>query len=186
MYHPFLIGEKVYLRGAAETDAEGPYLDWLNDGEVTRFLETIGHFPTSKENLLHYIQNMVRSEQDVLFAIYDVKTNEFIGTSHLGPINWITRIAPMGIMIGNKKFWGKGYATEAIRLVAEYTFKRLNLYKVTAGAAIINQGSVRAFQKAGFEIEGRAKNQVFLDGEYYDSLYLGITKADFLKKFGSE
>jgi len=184
MHHPFLTGKKVYLRGVDESDAEGTYLDWLNDGEITRFLETVGHFPTSKESLLNYIRSMARSEQDVLFAIHDVKTSEFIGTSHLGPINWITRMAPMGIMIGNKEFWGKGYATEAIRLVVEYACTRLNLHKVTAGAAVINQGSVKAFEKAGFEIEGRAKSQVLLDGEYHDSLYLGVTKQYFLKKFG--
>lgn len=178
MYHPFIIGEKVYFRCMDESDIEGPYLDWLNDEEVTRFLSTVGHFPATKENLLHYIQSMARSDKDVFLAIHDVSTDEFIGTSHLGPINWITRIAPLGIMIGNKEFWGKGYATEAIRLIVDYAFKRLNLQKVTAGACVINQGSVKAFEEVGFEVEGRAKSQFFLDGEYHDSLYLGIVNKD--------
>lgn len=185
MHHPFIIGEKVYFRGMDESDIEGPYLDWLNDEEVTRFLTTVGHFPATKENLLHYIQSMARSDKDVFFAIHDVKSDEFIGTSHLGPIDWITRIAPLGIMIGNKKFWGRGYAAEAIRLASDHAFKRLNLHKLTAGVAAINEDSAKAFKRAGFEIEGRVKSQVFLDGEYYDSLYLGITKPDFLEKFGS-
>ena len=186
MHHPFIIGEKVYLRGIEESDAEGPYLDWLNDVEVTRFLETAGRFPTSKESLLDYIRSMAQSDQDVLFGIHDITTDELIGTSHLGPINWVTRISPIGIMIGNKKLWGKGYASEAIELVVGYAFRRLNLHKVTAGAAAINQGSVKAFEKAGFKIEGRAKSQVLLDGEYYDSQYLGLTKQDFMQEFGSK
>lgn len=186
MRHPFITGEKVYLRGIEESDAEGPYLDWLNDVEVTRFLETAGRFPTSKESLLDYIRSMTRSDQDILFAIHDVATDEFIGTSHLGPINWVTGISPMGIMIGNKKFWGKSYASEAIKLVVDYAFRRLNLHKVSAGVAAINQGSLKAFEKAGFKVEGQAKSQVLLNGEYYDSQYLGLTKQDFMREFLSK
>ena len=186
MHHPFIVGEKVYFRGVEESDVDGLYLDWLNDEEATRFLTTVGRFPTTKENLLHFIQVMARSDQDILFAIHDGETNEFIGTSHLGPINWIPRIAPLGIMIGNKKFRGKGYASEAIKLVVDYAFRRLNLHKVSAGVAAINQGSLKAFQKAGFKVEGQAKSQVLLNGEYHDSQYLGLTKEDFMREFLSK
>jgi len=176
---PFVTGEKVYFRGIEEGDVDGPYLEWVNDREVTRFLSTVGRFPTDKEGLLNYIQGMAQSQQDVLFAIHDAETDQFIGTTHLGPINWIMRVAPLGVMIGDKDFWGRGYASEAIRLAVQYGFETLNLQKITAGIAAIHEASVKAFQKAGFEIEGRAKRQFFLDGTYYDSLYLGRTREGF-------
>ena len=185
MHHPFIIGEKIYLRGLERADLEGDYFQWLNDYEVTKFLES-GRFPYTKEALEEYYRNTALSNNNVIFAIIDGETDKHIGNIKLGPINWITRISPLGIMIGNKDFWGKGCGTEAIRLVLDYAFKRLNLHKVTAGMAAIHQASIKAFQKAGFEIEGQAKSQFSVDGEYCDSLYIGITKEDFLKKFVTE
>ena len=185
MHHPFIIGEKLYLRGFERSDLEGEYFDWLNDREVTKFLDS-GVFPNTVEKMEEYYRNIALSPNNAMLAIIDKESEKHIGNIKLGPINWVTRITPLGIMIGNKEFWGKGYGTEAIRLVLDYAFIRLNLYKVTAGVASINEGSVKAFEKAGFEIEGQAKSQFFLDGEYYDSLYLGITKEDFLKKSSKE
>jgi len=181
MYHPFTVGEKIYLRGLERADLEGAYFDWLNDREVTKFLEA-GRFPNTREAMEEYYNNTVLSNNNAVFAIVDKKTDEHIGNIKLGPINWITRIASLGIMIGDKESWGKGYGTEAIRLVLDYAFNRLNLHKVTAGIAAMHQASIKAFEKAGFTIEGHAKSQFYLDGEYSDSLYLGITREDYLEK----
>jgi RimJ/RimL family protein N-acetyltransferase len=184
MHHPFIIGEKLYLRGLETSDLEGEYFDWLNDREVTKFLDS-GAFPNTPERLEEYYRSVALSPNNVMLAIIDKESDKHIGNIRLGPINWITRIAPLGIMIGNKEFWGKGYATEAIQLILEYAFKRLNLHKVNAGIVAIHQASIRAFEKAGFKIEGQARSQFYLDGDYYDSLYLGITKEDLLGKSSS-
>lgn len=185
MHHPFIIGEKLYLRGLERTDLEGEYFDWLNDREVTKFLDS-GVFPNTVDKMEEYYRNIALSPNNVMLAIIDNESDKHIGNIKLGPINWITRIAPLGIMIGNKEFWGKGYGTEAIRLVLDYAFKRLNLHKVTAGIAAIHQASTKAFKEAGFEVEGQLKSQFLLDGQYYDSLYLGITREDFLEKSNQE
>ena len=185
MRHPFIIGENIYLRGLQKSDLEGDYFDWLNDAEVTKFMDS-GVFPNTIEKMEEFYRNTVMSSNNVIFAIVDKETDKHIGNIKLGPINWITGIATLGIMIGNKEFWGKGYGTEAIKLVLDYAFKRLNLHKVTAGIAAIHQASIKAFQGAGFEIEAQLKSQFFLDGKYYDSLYLGITREDYLKKSRGE
>jgi len=181
MHHPFMIGEKVYLRGLERADLEGDYFQWLNDREVTKFMDS-GVFPNTMEKMDEFYRNTALSSNNVILAIIQRETDKHIGNIKLGPIKWISRVSPLGIMIGDKECWGKGYATEAIRLVLDYAFKRLNLHKVTAGIVAIHDASIKAFQKAGFEIEGRAKSQFFIDGEYYESLYLGITKGDFLKE----
>lgn len=185
MHNPFIIGEKLYLRGLERPDLEGDYFDWLNDREVTKFLDS-GAFPNTVEKMEEYYRNVALSPNNVMLAIIDKESDKHIGNIKLGPINWITGIATLGIMIGNKEFWGKGYGTEAIKLVLDYAFKRLNLHKVTAGIAAIHQASIKAFEEAGFEIEGQLKSQFFLDGKYYDSLYLGITGEDYLKKSKQE
>ncbi len=180
MHYPFIIGEKLYLRGLERADLEGEYFDWLNDREVTRFLRS-GLFPNNAERMEEYYRSVALSPDNVMLAIIEKESDRHIGNIKLGPIDWVARIAFLGIMVGDKKSWGKGYGTEAIRLVIDYAFNRLNLHKVTAGIVAIHQASIRAFEKAGFEVEGQAKSQFFLDGEYCDSLYLGITREDFLK-----
>jgi len=173
MSHPFIAGDKLYLRGLEKSDLEGDYFAWLDDREVTKFMDS-GVFPNATEKMEDFYRSTVLSRDNAIFAIVDKETDKHIGNIKLGPINWISRLAPLGIMIGNKEFWGQGYGAEAIRLVVDYAFNRLNLHKVTAGVVAINHGSAQAFQNAGFEIEGKAKSQFFYDGEYYDSLYLGI------------
>ena len=86
-------------------------------------------------------------------------------------------------MIGDKKYWGKGYGTETIKLVVDYAFDRLGLNKVVAGAVAANQASIKAFQKVGFEIEGQGRSHFFLDGKYYDHIQMGIIRKDYPVEF---
>jgi RimJ/RimL family protein N-acetyltransferase len=138
MRHPFISGKKIYLRGLERLDLEGEYFDWLNDREVTKFLNS-GGFPNTAEKMEEYYRNIVLSADNAMFAIIDKESDGHIGNIKLGPINWLMRIAPLGIMIGNKECWGKGYGTEAIRLVLGYAFNRLNLHKVITGIVAIHQ-----------------------------------------------
>lgn len=179
MQHPFIIGEKVYFRCADESDVEGPYLDWLNDEEITRFLTTVGHFPTTKENLLHYIQNMARSDRDVLFAIHDIETDEFIGTSHFGPINWLCRIGTFGIMLGNKKYWGKGYGTEIFFHMTDYGFRQLNLHKISVGAVTELVAAIGYMKRLGYTQEATFREEIFYNGKYIDALKFGLIDREF-------
>jgi RimJ/RimL family protein N-acetyltransferase len=76
-------------------------------------------------------------------------------------------------MIGEKNSWGKGYATEAISLLADFAFSKLNLHKLIAGCYEQNQGSLKAFQKAGLEIDGVRRKHWFSNGKYVDVYLLG-------------
>jgi len=185
MRHPFLVGGKLYLRALEENDLEGKYLDWLNDYEVTKYMES-GIFPNTRKHMEDYFNEVGRSSNNVLLAIIDKKTEKHIGNVRLGPINWIHRTSFLGIMIGEKGFWGKGYATEALKLVVDYAFNRLNLHKISAGMNASNEASTRAYEKAGFEVEGRRKEELYVDGRYHDGIIMGLTKENFQKLRKSE
>lgn len=178
MHHPFLIGKKLYLRGIEEGDLEGRYFDWLNDYEITKYMES-GSFPNTVEKMQEYFRNVGRSGNNVLLAIIDMETDEHIGNVRLGPINWIHRTSFLGIMIGEKEFSGKGYGTEALKLVVDYAFNRLNLRKISADMNASNKASVRAYEKAGFKVEGRRKDELYVNGKYHDAIIMGLTKVDF-------
>ena len=110
----------------------------------------------------------------VLFlAIVYREGNRHIGNIKLGPISWKHKNAEIGIIIGEKDCWGKGYARQAIELLSEYAFSKLKLHKLTAGCYANNIGSVKAFEKAGFVQEGRKISQYLCEGKYVDGVLLG-------------
>lgn len=179
MHHPFLIGEKLYLRGVERQDLDGDYFQWLNDYEVTKFLES-GRFPNTKDAMEEFYRDAALSGKNAFFAIIDKETDKYIGNIKLGPIDWYHRKASIGSMIGNKQYWGKGYSTEAIKLVVDYGLIRLGLNKLWAGVAANHEASRRAYEKAGFVLEGRSKGSFYFEGNIYDTLYLGITRDEYV------
>ena len=185
MHHPFLIGEKLYLRGMERQDLEGDYFQWLNDYEVTQFTEA-GRFPNTRERMDEYYSEIVLSGSNAFFAIIDKETDLHIGTIKLGPIDWYHRKAAIAHMLGHKEYWGKSYSTEAIMLVVEYGFTRLGLNKIWAGIAANHPASQRCYEKAGLVLEGRAKGSFYYRGSYHDQLYFGVTRDDFLAGYNEQ
>jgi len=171
----FIEGERIYLREVRPSDVNENYYSWMNDPEVTRYLES-RFYPNSMEGLHEYVASKLGDRDNVFLAIVLKEGDRHIGNIKLGPINWIHRLADVGILIGEKACWGKGYATEAIRLVANYAFRMLNLHKLTAGCYELNQGSAKAFQKAGFVIDGVRKQHHYCDAAYIDAVLLGMLK----------
>ena len=171
--HPFLAGERVYLRPLAAEDLDGPYGKWLNDSQVTRFLET-GVFPTTHSALKRYLDAVGRSPENVLLAIVDKATDRHIGNIKLGPIHWQHRRADLGILIGEGEFQGRGLGREAVSLLLEYGFQRLNLHKITLGVDAEHAQAVRLYESLGFKTEGTLPQHLFREGKYRDKYVMGI------------
>jgi RimJ/RimL family protein N-acetyltransferase len=110
----------------------------------------------------------------VFFAIIEKSTGQHIGNVKIGHIQPVHRSADVGIIIGEKSCWGKGYATETLQLAAAYAAQTLKLHKLWAGIYADNFGSQQAFLRAGFEEEGRFAAHWFFDGHYVDGLQMGL------------
>ena len=174
---PFLEGDRLYLREVRPTDVNENYYRWMNDPEVTASLES-RFYPNSMEQLREYVNAKLGDRNNVFLAIILKEGDRHIGNIKLGPINWIHRFADVGLLIGEKDCWGKGYASEAIRLVVDYAFLQLNLHKLTASMYEDNHGSLKAFQRAGFQVEGVRKQIFYYRGKYVDSILVGVVKPD--------
>ncbi|MBI3954328.1 MAG: GNAT family N-acetyltransferase [Chloroflexi bacterium] len=185
MQRPFLVGQKLLLRPLEESDVSEEYVGWLNDQEVTRYLET-GKFPATLETVRKYLERFQGSATDVILAIVDRGTGQHVGNVTLNHINWVHRTADTGLMIGRKDFWGKGYAFEAWSLIIEYALQRLGLRKIVAGVVDGNAASLATLQKLGFQIEGRLRAEHWVDGEFRDALRLGLLRDEFYKSRGGK
>lgn len=172
-FYPFLVGERIYLREVRPSDVNENYYRWMNNPTITDFLES-RFYPNSIEKLKEYVEGKLTDTNNIFLAIVLKENNRHIGNIKLGPINWNHRFGDIGIIIGENDCQGKGLATEAIMLLSKHAFETLNLHKITAGAYDSNIGSVKAFQKAGFEVEGKRKGYFFSKGKYVDMIIMGL------------
>jgi [ribosomal protein S5]-alanine N-acetyltransferase len=174
----FMSGSQVYLRPLERGDLNDRYLGWLNDPEVNRYLES-GTFPTTAQDLEAFYQQTTGSRNQVIFAIIDCKSDLHIGNVKLGPIHWIHRSAIFGILIGDSQFWGKGIGLEATRLAVEYGFHKLNLRRIDLGVLADHKTAIACYEKAGFRVEGRLREDLFHDGEYKDRIWMGLLRTEY-------
>ncbi|MEK7116760.1 MAG: GNAT family N-acetyltransferase [Patescibacteria group bacterium] len=166
-----LEGTLIYLRPVEISDATKEYVGWLNDPEVNQYLESRFSKHTSK-NLREYINNVLKDSSYIFLAIIRKDSDKHIGNIKLGPINKHHKFAEIGIMIGDKDSWGHGYASEAIGLLSDFSFNRLKLHKIIAGAYENNTGSIKAFTKNGFTIEDVRKELFLFNGKYINSVMM--------------
>jgi RimJ/RimL family protein N-acetyltransferase len=166
-------GETIVLREVRVEDADGPYTEWMNDDEIVCFTES-RHTSHSRDAIAAYIAARAESPDDLFLAITARNDGAHIGNIKIGPIDWRNRIGDLGLIVGNRRYWGRGIATEAIALITQYAFETVGLHKVTAGCYTPNRAAIRAFEKAGYSQEGVLRAHWLLDGLWTDIVMLGI------------
>jgi len=179
MDRPFLIGNKIYLRPFDIEDLDGEYIQWINDQNVRRFLDTL-KMPMHRKQVQNYIENILDDHTYVLFAIIEKSTNHHVGNVKIGPINWIDRTANFGRLL-SRDCWGKGYGTESLHLIMEYAFETLNLNKLWDSALTSNIASIKSVKNAGMKIEGKLNNHSFNNGKYESITIYGITQNEYFE-----
>lgn len=168
----FLSGDKICLREPMLSDAES-YHNWMNNPGVIRYLVRKPN-PISIIEIEEKIRNANKDLDHISFAIDLIDPDSYIGNIEIKDIKWIHRIGEISIMIGDPDNWGKGYGTESILLASNYAFKILNLHKLMAVCYDENEIAKNAFKKVGFKEEGRKRKQCFYNGEYKDTIFMGI------------
>ena len=180
-YRPLLHGKRLYLREVRLSDVTKRYYRWLNDPEINKYLET-RYVPQSLNKIASYVKDMDGKKDEPFFAICTLKDDEHIGNIKLGPVNWIHRRGEVSLLIGEKKYWGTGMATEAIELITRFGIESLGLFKIEAGCYEANEGSTRAFEKNGYKREGFLRDHFVYQGKPTGGILLGITVADYLNR----
>lgn len=159
------------LHSLAEEAARGPYLEWMQDPEVLRFLEA-RHAEHDAASLVDFIRKANASAVTLLLGIFERDGGVHVGNIKLGPIDRLNQRAEIGLLIGDKTKWGQGYAREAILLLADHAFGALGLRKLTAGLLEPNVASSKAFAAAGFVVEARLVRHFLFDGAWVEGVRL--------------
>jgi RimJ/RimL family protein N-acetyltransferase len=141
----------------------------MQDPDVLRFLEA-RHGKHDATSLATFIRSANESGDSLLLGMYELSAGRHVGNIKLGPIDRPNRRGEIGILIGERSCWGRGYAREAIAALAQYAFGTLGLHKLTAGYLAPNAASGRAFEAVGFTVEARYAQHFLLDDTWVDGV----------------
>lgn len=177
----FLSGKYVYLRPPdIEKDVyNGKWTYWFNDRNVTRYIRH-GVFPNTIEKQAEFVRSAMSDNSKVLLCIIDRSNNTHMGVISFIGIDLINRKAEIGIVIGEKEY-PPAAPLEAMALMTEYGFERLNLNKINAGQCTELWPWVNSLELIGYKIEGYGRGTLIKNGRIYDQFHTGITADDYFK-----
>ncbi len=171
--------DRLGVRALERADLEGGYPRWFRDAEVCRY-NSHGTFPKRLPELTAYIDSLAGDRSKVVWAVVDLASGRHIGNMSLQAIDYINRSAEFAVLMGEKEFWGRGYAREAGELLLRHGFMKLNLHRVYCGTAAGNTGMQKLAEALGMVREGVRRQALYLNGEYADVWEYGVLKDEFL------
>lgn len=174
-----IVGELIRLRAVSRKDLPD-FVTWLNDSDVGENIAI--YYPLSNEQEEKWFAEMQThhvDEHPLAIEAKDQKKWKLIGNTGFLNIDQRARSAEIGIFIGDKQYWNKGYGTEAMRLMVNYGFQALNLNRIFLRVFETNLRGVRCYEKVGFKHEGRLRQAHFANGTYIDVLMMSILKGEW-------
>ena len=172
-------GKRIFLASLNPDRLSLVYQQWMKDQEVLCYLANPeGDY--SPASLRKFVKDSNDNANDYLFGIFLRLDGRHVGNIKIGSIHPKHKFADLGIIIGDKKIWGQGFATESVKLCIEYAFNQLNLHKLFAGMIEGNEGSYKAFLKAGFQDAGCYRKHVLIGKEYKDARIVEIINERLL------
>ncbi len=174
----FLAGEKVYLRPVENSDQAMVYRG-KNDPRVRETLFLF--YPLSFEEIGREQQSWLSARENVALTICNREDHQAVGQTAYLRIDYISRAAIFYLAIYNPEHWGRGYAGEATRLMTQYGFDTLNFNRIQLHVFCDNIAAVKAYQKAGFQIEGTLREAMYHHDRYCDFYVMGILRRDYYR-----
>lgn len=154
---------------------------WYRDAEVAR-LARYQDGAMSVEEIDRFFQARAMGPESMTMAIHERATDRLIGTCAFSQLDGDNGSVLYHITIGEKDAWGRGYGTEATRLMVEHAFGKLGLHRVALSVFEFNERAIRAYASCGFAVEGRAREAIWRDGRWWDEVSMSILEPEWRKR----
>lgn len=174
-----IISETVRLRAIERQDLP-LFVAWLNDPEVRQNL--LVNIPLSQAQEDGWFERMLTrplEEQPLGIEVCTPEGWRLVGNCSFFDLDWRNRCCEIGIFIGDKDYWSRGYGTQVMRLTLKYGFNTLNLNRVYLRVYESNPRGIKCYEKAGFRHEGRLRQAIFQDGRYIDLLMMSVIRSEW-------
>jgi len=154
------------------------YLRWINDFGTTRTLG-VPPRPMTLEQETAWYERAAVDDARTGFTIYERATGRAIGNCGLHEVDLANRRTVVGIMIGEPDARGRGYGTEAMRLLLDYAFTVLGMHSVMLTVFAYNAAGRRCYEKVGFREMGRRRESRWYNGRFWDEIHMDILASEF-------
>ncbi len=182
MSSDLLRGELVHLTVENPEVMAANFSRWYQDSEMIRLLDTdpprLFSANKWKEWQEKYLEKSITNE--LFFAIRTLDTDRLIGFVGLFDLFMQHGDTLVAIALGEREYWGKGFGTDAMRIILRYAFNELNLRRAGLIVFDYNPRAIRSYEKAGFRHEGTVRKVILRDGKRYDFHYMGILREEWL------
>ncbi|HHX65401.1 MAG TPA: GNAT family N-acetyltransferase [Chloroflexi bacterium] len=172
------VGERITLRAWERSDLE-TFVRWFNDPEITIYLGDAYPMLSSEQELRFYERGIDDKHR---YAIVERERDTLIGNCSLFDLDQKNRSAEVGIVIGEKAYWGRGYGREALGMLQEIAFEGLGLNRLYLRHVDFNERGHRAYLAAGFQVEGRLRQASFIKGRYHDDLIMSVLAEEYFSR----
>ncbi len=169
---------RVYLR-ALEPDDYKTSIQWRRDDQIWSQLGGCKYF-VSEVHEKRWVEEAIFDPNNIRLAICLKENNKHIGNIYIVDINHNARRGNSQIIIGDRESWGKGYASEAYRLLLDYAFKEKGFHRIAAHVLESNKASIALHLKCGFTQEGVFRKSIFKNGEWKDQIIFSILEEEYL------
>ena len=176
-------GERIFLTELDFANSE-TIRGWLNDPEVYKYL-MVGHTPISEDDERRYYEAQAASSDAQNFEIHVAEDGRYIGNVGIKDIHPVHRHAELGIAIGRKEDWGKGFGFDAIVTCLRYSFDTRGLHTVKIRAHADHTRAIGLYRRVGFVEVGRERETVFQEGRFADYVVLDIVDREFRERYGA-
>ncbi|KXF83325.1 GNAT family N-acetyltransferase [Enterovibrio coralii] len=170
--------DDYYLRSLDVEDTEAFYL-WSRDREVTLYSLSSYAYPQSRSDIEKWLLAINSSAKNVSFGICSKENDQLIGYAGISGISTLNRSGEYFILIGEKRFWGKGVGTSVTKIVTDYAIRTLGLHRVQLTARALNYGAVKAYENAGYQHEGVMRQSGFRNGEFVDKVLMSVLSTEW-------
>ncbi|HZW03353.1 MAG TPA: GNAT family protein [Anaerolineaceae bacterium] len=174
-----IVGDHIRLRAIERSDIPR-FVEWLNDVEVTRHL--LLYTPLSMDMEEAWFSGMERrapEERPLGIEIETAAGWQLIGNVGFQKLDWRVRETEIGIFIGEKSLWSKGYGRRAMAMMIRHGFDTLNLNRIWLRVNETNPRGIRAYESLGFVHEGRQRQASVQDGRYIDVLLMSVLRSEW-------
>ena len=182
-----LQGELVRLGALDADELSKAFTRWDRDSEYSRLLSSGAPRLQSQKAAQKWLEHEIEEQtvNQYWFSIRALADDKLLGDIDLFVYNWAGRDAFVGLGIGEREFWGKGYGTDVMRVILRYAFTEVNLNRVTLNVFEYNPRAIRSYEKAGFSHEGRERKLLNKEGRRWDMLFMGILREEWMDRYGN-
>jgi len=172
-----LVGDLVVLRRHVPENVAA-FRRWYADPEIAR-LARYQPSPMRPEEIDRFFEARVVGPDALAMAVHEKTTNRLIGTCAFSQLDGENGSALYHITIGESDVWGRGYGTEATRLMLDHAFGTLSLHRIALFVFEFNERAIRAYRSCEFVVEGRSRESIWRDGRWWDELAMSVLESDW-------